>query len=255
MNFVFLCAIINKGDFMQRYFINNEQINNNLITIIGEDVHHIKTVMRMRTGEEVMACTEEYCYLCEIELISNDIVRLHIKETIKENNELPVEVSIAQGLVRREKTEEVIRRITELGACEYIPVVMKRSVVKANNEKLDRWGRIVKEASEQSHRNKLLKISSSISLKDLIKRKDEFDLCLFAHFDGESKDLNYYINNKEIKKILVLVGPEGGFDQTEVDLLKSSGFKVVSLGKRVLRTETAPLFLMSVLSNEFEEKI
>lgn len=252
MNFVFLCAIINEGDFMQRYFINYEQVNNDIINIIGEDVHHIKTVMRMKTGEKVMACTDEVNYLCEIISIT-DIVKLKVLEVIKENNELPVSVTIAQGLVRREKTEEVIRRITELGASEYIPVVMKRSVVKANNEKLDRWGRIVKEASEQSHRNKLLTISSPITLKELINKKEEYDLCLFAHFDEDSNILDFYIKNNRIKKILVLVGPEGGFDQSEVDLLKTNGFKVVSLGKRVLRTETAPLFLMSVISNEFEE--
>ncbi len=242
---------------MQRYFINeNNLITNNIILIDEEDSHHIKDVMRMHVGENVIACIKgtNKIYLCEIENIAKK-VSLKIIEEKDENNELDIKVSIAHGLVRKDKQEEVIRRLVELGAYKYIPVSMDRSVIKLKNDDYkfanDRLIRIVKEASEQSERNDFLILNDVISFNDLVKSIDEYDLVLFAH--ARKKDdlsLKKYLKfDKSIKNILVIIGPEGGFSEKEENILfKNDKVHTISLGKRILRTETAPLAAMAILA-------
>lgn len=241
---------------MQRYLLNDKTAIVNLelsrIVIISDDAHHIKNVMRMNIKDEIIACYQEKSYLCEIEEISNKEVCLNIVNEISEMSELPCSVTIAQGLVRREKMEEVIDHITELGADFYLPVIMKRSTVKMVEDKLDnrltRLNRIAKEAAEQSHRIKKLDVLAPITFNQFIQMSKLYDLCLVAHVDKEN---NLYIGDaiKNESKILILVGPEGGIDQSELSLLELAGFKQVSLGKRVLRTEVAPSYIMSIIDN------
>ncbi|HHU55575.1 MAG TPA: 16S rRNA (uracil(1498)-N(3))-methyltransferase [Acholeplasmataceae bacterium] len=241
---------------MQRYFIDSKQILNNIVTITNSDVHHIKNVMRMKVNDEVIVCDNlANTYLSKLISIEKDKVLLEIIDKINENNELPIDITIAHGVVRREKTEEVIRRITELGCYEYLPVLMKRSVVKVYQDRSERQNKIIKEASEQSHRNRLMILSSVISFQELINRKDEFDLCLYAHFNKNVKSIKKIIENFHGRKILVAVGPEGGFADEEVLKLDEAGFIPITLGKRVLRTETAPLYVISVFGYEFESFI
>lgn len=241
---------------MQRYFVNENQINNNIINIDEQDSHHIKTVMRMKENDEVIVCLdsfiETHTYLCKIISLSKNVC-LEIIEEINENNELDFNVTIAHGLVKRDKQEEVIRRLVELGAYAYMPVIMQRSVIKIdlNKKKFsnDRFERIIKEASEQSQRNKLLKLLDIHSFDELIKSFDDYDLVLFASV--ASKDdlsLKEKINLLKSKNILVIIGPEGGFSEKEVERIEKTKAETISFGKRVLRTETAPLFAMSVLS-------
>ena len=233
---------------MQRYFIDKNQINNNIITIKGDDVHHIKTVMRMQINEKVLVCDEEKTYLCSILNITNT-VEVEIIETLDENVEMNINVTVANGLVRREKMEEVVRRLVELGCFSYIPVNMTRSVVKHKEINIDRLNKIIKEASEQSQRNKLMKIREVINFNDLLKSIESYDLVLFAHtLYKDQVNLFNELKNNKAKNVLVIVGPEGGFDDKEVDkLVKFNNLKPISLGKRILRTETAPLYIMSVL--------
>ena len=144
--------------------------------------------------------------------------------------------------------EEVVRRLVELGCFSYIPVNMTRSVVKHKEINIDRLNKIIKEASEQSHRQKLMKISEVISFNELLKEINNYDVVLFAHTLYKD-DVNLFneLKNKN-SNILVIVGPEGGFDDKEVEkLIKLNNLKPISLGKRILRTETAPLYIMSVL--------
>lgn len=241
---------------MQRYFINENNIINNNILIDEADSHHIKDVMRMHVGENVIACIKgtNKIYLCEILELSKKVL-LKIIEERQENNELNIKVSIAHGLVRKDKQEEVIRRLVELGAYKYIPVVMDRSIIKLKKEdykfKNDRLERIVKEASEQSERNEFLVLNDVITFNDLVKSFNEYDLVLFAH--ARKKDdlsLKKYLNiDKNIKNVLVIIGPEGGFSEKEENtLFENDKVHTISLGKRVLRTETAPLAAMAILS-------
>lgn len=238
---------------MQRYFLDettNIDVNNKRVTITGDDFHHIKNVMRMKIGDKIYVCYQNHTYLSEIIEISSDEVIAIIHQELIENKELPCNVTIAQGLVRKEKMEEVIDHITELGATFYLPVVMTRSNVKLKEEKLDkkmvRLNKIAKEAAEQSHRTSVLKVLEPTDFKTFIKNSINYDLCLVAHVDGENP---LYLGDAigEYNNILILVGPEGGIDDKEIKILKDAKFKFVSLGKRVLRTEVAPSYIMSII--------
>lgn len=234
---------------MQRYFITDEQFNNGNIVITNSDVHHMRDVMRMAEGDNVVCTTlSGKSYTCEIAFLDKNKASLKVIEALNEFNELNGKITIAQGLVRREKTEEVLRRITELGAYAYIRVRMIRSIVKANDEKLERFNMIVKEASEQSHRSRLLEVYPIMDLKQLISLREQNDYCYFADANEKSIDIYSLPCDFKGKNVLILVGPEGGYDDREVKLLQDSGFIPLSFGKRVLRTETAPLYACSIFS-------
>ena len=239
---------------MQRYFINESEslidLSNNLLVVKGDDAHHMINVMRMSIGDKIYACFDNKTFIASISSMSKRDVTLDIIEEVIENKELPCVVTIAQGLVRKEKMEEVIDHITEMGASFYLPVMMKRSNVKVNAEKGDkkliRFNKIAKEAAEQSHRTKKLEVLDLVSFKDFIKFSKDYDLCLVCHVDYSNP---LYIGDviKDQNKILVLVGPEGGIDDSELCMLRENGFKMVSLGKRVLRTEVTPSYVMSII--------
>ncbi|MFA7435386.1 MAG: 16S rRNA (uracil(1498)-N(3))-methyltransferase [Bacilli bacterium] len=244
---------------MQRYFIQSEQINGNLIVIVDQDYHHIKNVMRMRIAEKVEVCDEnQNLFLCVIKEINKNNVVLETLEKLKSDVELPTSITIALGLTRGSKLEEVLRRITELGADGFIPVEMKRSVVRIKDEKnskLERMNTIVKEASEQSKRTKLLSVANPLKLDKLLDNLDQFDILVYAYEDLKTNSLNKFKNIIPLfkgKRVLIIVGPEGGFDPLEVELLNNKGFIPIGLGPRILRLETAPLYIMSAISYELE---
>lgn len=229
---------------MQRYFIKSNQINPSIITIKDSDVHHIKNVMRMRLGDEVL-CTDEISttYRCQIEAM-DAIVRCRIMEQVVEHPEMRVKLTIAQGLISREKTEEVIRRLVELGAKAYIPVVMRRSKIQNDRINYDRYDKIIKEAAEQSQRNVLMQCHHAVAFDELKVLGTQYPTKLVADL-GTNHSLKDLLP-RETAAILVVIGPEGGFDTAELDQLNKWGYQVVSLGNRTLRTETAPLFVASV---------
>lgn len=248
---------------MQRYFIENDRLLNvsDIIEISNSDYHHIKNVMRMKVGDKVYLSTnQDDSYIAFIEDINDRSIVLKVLEVQNSKTELNSFVVIAQGLVRREKTEEVVRRITELGASGYVQVQMERSIVKVKeydkkNDKTERFEKIVKEASEQSHRTRIPVIYPLCSLKEFIEKFSDFDVKLFAYEEsGRSGDtsLKELIKMGQNKKMVILVGPEGGFAPKEVKMLLDNDYKSVGLGKRILRTETAPLFIMSAISYELE---
>jgi len=237
----------------QRYYIQSQQIREHTIKIEGEDVHHIKNVMRMKIHDTVF-CFDEQGIVYESEIVAiTDHILLAIKKQGQEHTELSKNITIAQGLVRREKVEEVIKRLVELGCKEYIPVQMNRSIVKPIKDKTMRWETIIKEASEQSHRTSMMKVQQPISWQDFFTYARNYDCCLFAHLGEETPHLKTYLSTCKQDKVLIVVGPEGGFDQSEVINLKKHGFLPVGLGNRILRTETAPLFIMSACSYELGE--
>lgn len=242
---------------MQRYFINQE-VNTDTINIIGDDYYHITKVMRMKEHDQVIVCNIEKTWLCEIVMFSTSVVTLKIIREIIENKKMPIEVTIAQGLVTKEKMETVIDNITELGAFCYLPVRMERCNIKINDEKLDkkmiRLRKIAKEAAEQAHRNTLMIIEEPISFKEMLKLNNKYDLCLYA-YEKSYDDLSFkeiIKSNSEIAKVIILVGPEGGISDDEVKMLKEANFKPISLGPRILRTEVAPSYIMACISYEKE---
>lgn len=240
---------------MQRYFIKNTDIFENKIFIQGNDCHHITNVMRMSLGDVVIAIDEEgFLYQATIHAMNKNQVTLKILEKKTDNRELPCKVTMAMGLTKMQKLEEVIRRITELGASQFIGVEMKYSIIrlnKINDIKYDRWKTIVKEASEQSERNQLMNILPLTTFSSFLLLSKNYDLCLYAYEEfGKQKNIDFkqLLDQFNGKSILVLVGPEGGISPEEVNLLDHHGFKAIGLGPRILRCETAPLYIMSAIS-------
>lgn len=243
---------------MQRYFVKEEAIDfsTKKCVLKENDAYHIRVVMRMNIGDQIYLCDNNKAYLAEIETIGEDMVITNILEELNANPELPIEVTIAHGLVCREKKEETIQKITQLGAVRYIPVQMKRSVVHIIKEKeqkqTERLQKIAKEASEQSHRIKELQVDNPITFNELLKLAKDFDACLVASTKekANSPSFKQILKDENIKKILVLVGPEAGIDQEELN--KIEDWTPITLGPRILRTEVAPLYIMSAISYEKE---
>ncbi|AXI40151.1 MAG: 16S rRNA (uracil(1498)-N(3))-methyltransferase [Bacillaceae bacterium] len=248
---------------MQRYFIHyakNELTD--IIDITGEDVHHISRVMRMKQNDQIICVTKDgYSALCQIVQISADKVCCSILEWIENNSELPVKVILANGLPKGDKLELVIQKGTELGASKFIPFNAARSIVKLNegkiNKKLERWNKIAKEAAEQSHRTIIPEVTKPASLKDVISYAASADVKIVAYEEhakkGETSNLFRALNSLQRGGSLFAVfGPEGGFTAEEIKQLSDNGFLLCGLGPRILRAETAPLYLLSAVSYHFE---
>ncbi|OZM58002.1 16S rRNA (uracil(1498)-N(3))-methyltransferase [Lottiidibacillus patelloidae] len=247
---------------MQRYFVENQSIQNEIVTITGDDVKHIAKVMRMNEGDKIICCNESaQAAICEIEEITNAHITARIVEWVKESSELPVKVTIVQGLPKGDKLDYVMQKGTELGAVAFQPFSAKRSVVKWDaakvSKKTARLQKIVKEAAEQSHRSIVPKVMDVISLKELLLLSESYDYKLVAYEEeakaGEVKKLAQVLQNmKQGETVLAVFGPEGGLSEEEVDQLTKNGFTSCSLGPRILRAETAPLYLLSAVSYQTE---
>lgn len=248
---------------MQRYFVPSTSFHNNEVVIKGDDVHHIVRVMRSNIGDHII-CNHEngQAARCRITNLNEKAVYANIEEWLDESAELPINVTIAQGIPKGDKFELILQKGTELGAEAFIPFQAERSVSvwdqKKAEKKLKRFEKIVKEASEQSHRNKVPHIKNPMTIKTLIESSQSFDVKIFA-YEEEAKVENFQsfgtIVNKLLpdQSLLVCIGPEGGFSSQEAALLKDSDFFPVRLGPRILRTETAALYVLASVSYHFEE--
>jgi 16S rRNA (uracil1498-N3)-methyltransferase len=247
---------------LQRYFINQSQIQDGRIFIKGDDYHHISRVMRMNTGDRVICIDKSgSAALCEITEISSDTVTLNVLEWIEGTNELPIQVTIASGLPKGDKLELIIQKGTELGASRFVPFHAARSIVKWDEKKglkkVDRWKKTAKEAAEQSHRNIIPDVVVPLTFQELIEQSRHYEYKLIAYEEeakrGEKTKLAACLDKmKHGQSLLVVFGPEGGLTEQEVEQLKKLGFETCSLGPRILRAETAPLYLLSVVSYHFE---
>ncbi|MDE5976955.1 MAG: 16S rRNA (uracil(1498)-N(3))-methyltransferase [Turicibacter sp.] len=247
---------------MQRYFLSQTQIQENQAKITGDDAHHISRVMRMQVGDQIIVCNnEKVCYLSTLKQIDGQEVQVTLDSIIEGQTELPIEVTIAHGLPKGDKFEWVIQKATECGVNELIPLNMERSVVKLDakkaSKKVERWNKIAKEAAEQSHRQMIPCVRDVYSLKQLLDQSSNYDVCLFAYEEiakqGQLSQLKQSLNEIQKKsKVLVIIGPEGGISEKEEALLHQSGFKPCALGPRILRTETAPIYILSAISYALE---
>lgn len=232
---------------MQRYFINEANINDKIITIDESDSHHIRTVMRMKIGEEVI-CTINKLVTYQAQIISLEKkVKLQITKEIIVAEDLKVNISVAQGLINREKTEEVIKRLCELGVKDYYPILMTRSKYSLEQTKYSRFNKIIKESCEQAQRNSLLEISNPLAFADLQALGANYEHKFFANPEAKTS-LKTYLKDKKLTDVLFVVGPEGGFTDLEVEKLQKWAYQEVNLGKLILRTQTAPLYIASVLA-------
>lgn len=245
---------------MQRYFV--QQFDNGQATLTGDDAKHIAKVMRMTTGEKVIVVANNEAHICTITHIEQDVVVEQTGDTIP-SPELPVNVTIACGLPKGDKLELIAQKGTELGMYVLLPFAAERSIVKWDDKKgkknQERLQKIAKEAAEQSHRTHIPVVEMPISFKQLLARAPEFDAVFIADEEDAKvekrtrfadKLKNVYDNKSE--SILCIFGPEGGISRAEVDALRAAGAQVMSLGPRILRAETAPLYALSAISYEFE---
>lgn len=251
---------------MPKFFVDKEQILDNKIIINGQDVNHIKRVLRAKIGDELQICNSQNGdnFLCDIEKINNEEILCSIKQKVEENAESNVEVTIFQGLPKADKMEYIIQKSVELGVCDITPVEMKRCVVKLNEKdkckKIIRWQKISEVAAKQCGRDLIPKINDIINLKKLYNLIDNYDIVLVAYENEKENTLREQLekikdkaNVNNIKlKIGVVIGPEGGLEEEDVESLKNSGAEVITLGKRILRTETVALNVLSIIMYELE---
>lgn len=247
---------------MRKFYVPSNQITENKIKILNEDINHIKNVLRLNKGDKIEICDKDSSinYICEILEVSKEYVDCKILEIAKSEAEGNVELTVFQGLPKADKMELIIQKCTELGAFKFVPVEFSRSVVKLNSKdsfkKVDRWQKIAETAAKQSKRDLIPVVEQLINVKELCNQIKDYDLVLLAFENEENNNLkNELLKIKETKekiKIAIIIGPEGGIEEKEVSLLSDSGAKVVTLGKRILRTETAALTMASIIMYELE---
>lgn len=248
---------------MQRYMVEQRNWSKQDLYIDGDDYHHIVNVMRMKPGDQVI-CNHPSgkAYQCTIEEIDDQHVRLVILKELTNQTELPVHVTLMQGLPKGDKLEWVVQKATELGAETIIPLACERSIVKWDDKKIpkkvERLQKIAKEASEQSHRTVQPTVDAPVSIKQLTSQSSSYDH-KFVAYEETTRELktnkleSYLAEIKPGASIGIVIGPEGGLTDSEIERLYQADYQPIRLGPRILRTETAPLYFMSVLSYLFEE--
>ena len=248
---------------MMKFFVNNENIVNEKIKISGSDVNHIKNVLRMKVGEKIEICNNETSmnYICTLTEIEKNYVIADIVQELTSNTEGNVKLHIFQGLPKADKMELIIQKGTELGVSKFVPVQLKRSIVKISGKdaekKLLRWQKIAEVAAKQCKRDIIPDVSHIVNINDICEIVSEYDLVLLCYEEENENyiknELQKIKNSKEKLKIAVIIGPEGGMAEEEVEILEKAGAKVVSLGKRILRTETVALMVSSIIMYELEK--
>lgn len=238
---------------MSRFFVPKENISEKEITVTGEDVVHISKVLRLKKGDILTFFDGRgFDYETEISDISKTAVKCDILNKSKSETEPNIKVTLIQGIPKASKMDYIIQKTTELGICDIFPCTLNRCVSKIDGEKkISRWQKIAKEAAQQSGRGTIPKIHSEIDLKKAADILKNADIAFVAY---ECEDLitikSVLLSKKEPKTVAFLIGPEGGFEQSEIEYLKNNGISSVSLGKRILRTETAGEAVLSMIMYE-----
>ncbi|MBE6151740.1 MAG: 16S rRNA (uracil(1498)-N(3))-methyltransferase [Firmicutes bacterium] len=238
--------------FMQRYFSN--ELNNNTFKLNNDDIYHITKVMRMNENDLIEVVYQKCVYLCNLDFSGSEVsVKLNSK--VESVNDESQEIVLIIPLLKEAKMDLILQKATELGVNKIIPVVMERSIVHLDNDrqskKIERWTKICKEASEQSMRVTIPVITEVKRITDLKSLEGVKLVC--STLEKENTIKMFLQSNKSYDKINIVIGPEGGLSLKEEDYLKSIGFAPVSLGKRIMRVETVPLFILSVLNYEIME--
>lgn len=247
---------------MPKFFINQEQMQENKIVIKGQDVNHIKKVLRAKIGEELEICntTTNKNYLCNITKMENEEIECIIKQELETQAESKIQVTIFQGIPKADKMEYIIQKSVEIGGYDITPVEMKRCVVKLDEKdkikKVTRWQKISEVAAKQCGRDIIPKVNNIINVKKLCELIQNYDIVLLAYENEKENTLKQQLKKLEQKdetiKIGIVIGPEGGIEEQEVNNLKENGAQVITLGKRILRTETVALNVLSIIMYELE---
>ncbi len=246
---------------MHHFFVSPSQIGKDTITILGSDVNHIRHVLRMEPSEEVHVTDGEgkKVYRCRIESFEEDRVLLHILWTEEIGAELPCRIYLFQGLPKSDKMEWIIQKAVELGVYEIIPMAAKRSVVRLDDKKAEnkrkRWQSISESAAKQSKRLVIPEVRLPMSFSEAVAYAKDLDVKLipYEQAEGMEKTRSLLSAVRPGESVAVFIGPEGGFEESEVELAKKQGFSAITLGKRILRTETAGMTVLSILMYLLED--
>lgn len=245
---------------MDRFFVEKKNVNleNNTCIIEGEDVKHISKVLRCKIGEEIEVCDKDNTeYICEITNINKDIVELNILDKVDIKREADVRIRLYQGLPKGPKMEMILQKLTEVGVDEIILVQTKRSVAKVDekkeDKKIERWERIIYEAAKQSKRGIIPKLRGVLSFKEALEDMKNNDMNICPYENERTVSIKSAIKDADINTIGIFVGPEGGFEEEEIVNIQDIDSKVVSLGPRILRTETASVVASSIVLYELSD--
>ena len=240
---------------MTRIFVNKENIAGDTVEITGADSVHLASALRVKPGEKIICCDAEGTdCVCTVISAAPQITRLKIDEKKASDSEPPCRIRLYQSLPKSDKFEFIIQKATELGVCSVTPVISERCISRPDEKsmvkKLQRWRTIAREAAQQSGRSVIPEIREPETLFSAFKNLPENALKLFCYEDEKNTSLRRVLS--KTPEICVFVGPEGGYSRDEYETAEAAGLVSVSLGKRILRCETAPLFVLSSLIYEFE---
>lgn len=240
---------------MHRFFVSKSFITESSVNLSGDDVKHITRVLRLTVGDNIMICDGEGTdYLCSISECGKDFVIADIIEKTECKTESKVKITLYQGLPKGDKMDYIVQKCVELGVCKIVPVVMKRTVVKVKDgsAKNARWQRIAEEAAKQSERGIIPAVGDTISYSEMLDSLGEDSLTILAYENEKTTSLKNVLSSCKTDKINIIIGPEGGFEEQEVTLAQDRGSKVVTLGNRILRCETAPVAAVSAVMYELD---
>lgn len=246
---------------MQNFFVYDWQVQGDTVTIEGTDVNHMVNVLRMKVGEEVSVHDDvNRKYLCRIAELQEDKVCLSILEQQTSDTELPCRIYLFQGLPKGDKMEWIIQKGVELGAYAIVPVATKRAVVKLDEKKAQkkvaRWNSIAESAAKQSGRGMIPEVLPVMKFSEALQFAKELDLNLIPYEKAEGiADTKQRIEKiRPGQSIGIFIGPEGGFEEAEVEMAKEMQAIPVTLGRRILRTETAGMTMLSILMYHLESE-
>jgi len=236
---------------MFRYFCEDDNINENKVIVTGGDARHLKTILRAQVGDKISVVTTTSEFIAEIVNVDDDI-ECEIIEELQKNNETNINITLCQGIPKQTKMETIIQQNVEVGVKSFIPLITERTVVKLNdkdreNKKLDRWRKIAKESAKQSKRNIVPQVEDIVTVKELVERLKNEDAEIIVPYELENVKMLKEVLAKQKQNYYIIIGPEGGFDLKEIEMFQSIGAHIVTLGKRILRTETAGVVTSSVI--------
>lgn len=244
---------------MQHFFAQPEWIQGNKIYLSGQDLNHMKNVLRMKPGEDaVVSDGQGRSYLCCVEGYEQGTAVLDILKVMEADTELPSRIILFQGLPKGDKMEWIVQKAVELGAYSVVPFAAKRSVVRLDEKKAakktERWQAIARSAAEQSGRGIVPEVVAPVSLKQALEMASALDVVLIPYEleEGMAQTARVLDGIRPGQSVGIFIGPEGGFEEEEVALAKENGAVPVTLGKRILRTETAGLTALSILMYHLE---
>lgn len=246
---------------MHRFFIAKENLDtgNGKAKITDKnDVKHASQALRVEIGEKIELCDNEGVeHICEVVSIEPDFIECNVQQSAMNTRESGIDISLFQGFPKADKLEMIIQKTTELGVVSVTPVQMKRSVAKwkddkSSSKKLERWNKIAFEAAKQSKRGRIPSVDKPLTVKQLKEVISDFDLVVLPYENESAQGIGEVVkgaqtSGEDIKRVGIIIGPEGGFAEEEVELLSKAGAKSVKLGPRILRTETAGLVTVALI--------